>query len=294
MRLHAGRESRTEGAPDLRMPGDMDMIDALAAQLLEQDEDGVYGGDINMARVQAQQIYDDEVRFRQDYSEGRRAKSAAAGAERRRARAAARGVVPESLPADEYGSVSGRTVQEANRPLEDQEAALMQEQDLADEQARGLREGKRAWGAEQAYQYAQENGLGVTPSATGKTELDYLREQQDRQGFLRTGRGEMIPMGPAPTPEDLEELRDWDEWANETPGTERQATYDPAAYAAHREEVRDGYRNQARHNALTFGTGPDRNVAPLQLQNRRARAASEDRVAAGQREVNLHVRFFNS
>lgn len=287
LNLSAGRESRTEGAPDLRLPGDMDMIEALAAQLLEQDEDGVYLGDIRNARTHAQQIYDDEVRMRRDVSDGRQAQAATSAKRRAAQRAAVRGVDPESLPADEYGSVSGRTVREANRPLADQDAALTQEQHLADLQVRGLREGRRNWAAEQAYQLAQEHGLGVTPSSTGKTDLDYIREQMNQQGYLRTGRGERIPMGPAPTPESIQSRRRFDEWANETPGTERQATYDPQAYEQFREGEREAIRNRAEWEALTFGTGPDRSVAPIQQHNRAARRASEDRVAESQREVAI-------
>jgi hypothetical protein len=77
--------------------------------------------------------------------------------------------------------------------------------------------------------------------------------------------------------------RGFSEWANETPGTERQAQYDPEGYEQFREGVRNDIRNQARADEMTFGAGPDRAVSPLQKQNREARRASEDRVRDAQR-----------
>jgi hypothetical protein len=291
--LTAGGESRLDGAPDLPLPGYEDLVNAVARSLVEQDVDGVlYGGDPQNAMGDARKYADDYVASQQEATVANRAaaegRAGQATADRSRQRAAARGVAPESLPADEYGNVPDRTVQEANRPLEDQEAALMQRQDLADEQIRGLREGRRNWAAEQAYQYEDRHGLGVSPSTTGKTDLDYIREQQAHQGFLRTGDGEMIPMGPEPTPESVASRRGFDEWTNESPGSERQATYDPRAYATHREGVRDDIRARAQADAAYYGTGNERQLKdrvqagdPLaqDLYNRRVeRAQSEDRV----------------
>ena len=144
--LTPGSESRLDGAPDLPLPHRQDRILAIAARLLEEDAEGaLYGGDIRNAMAYATQLA----------VEGDRARMASAvaggtaSAERRAAdRMAAQGVAPESLPMDQYGSVSGRTVQEANRPPEDAEAALRQDQNVADEIVRGYREGDRNWQAD--------------------------------------------------------------------------------------------------------------------------------------------------
>jgi hypothetical protein len=192
------------------------------------------------------------------------------------------GVDPESLPADEYGAVSGRTVREANRPMGDAERALAQEQGLAREITDGYRSGQRNWQAEGDYQYAQDQGLGGFEQGAGKTDLDYRRRLQEQQGFIRTPQG-MIPAGPQITPERVESLRDFTDWANETPGTARQAVYDPEGYEQFREGVRDDIRNRAQWEEMTFGAGPDRAVSPLQRQNRAARKLSEDRVRDAQR-----------
>jgi hypothetical protein len=192
------------------------------------------------------------------------------------------GVSPESLPADEYGAVSGRAVREANRSLPDAEAALAQEQGLAREIMRGFRESNRNWQAEGDRQYAQEYGLGGFENGAGATDLDLRRQIQDQQGYIRTQQG-MVPVGPQVTPERIEARRDFAEWANETPGSERQAQYDPGSYEQFREGVRDDIRNRAQWEEMTFGAGPDRAVSPLQKQNRAARRASEGRVRDAQR-----------
>jgi hypothetical protein len=159
---------------------------------------------------------------------------------------------------------------------------LAQERGLAGEITEGYRSGQRNWRAEGDYQYAQEFGLGGFEHGEGQTDLDYLREIQDQQGYIRTQQG-MIPVGRQATPEQIAARRDFDQWANETPGTERQAQYDPEGYEQFREGVRNDIRNQARADEMTFGTGPDRAVSPLQKQNREARNASEARVRDAQR-----------
>jgi hypothetical protein len=290
MTLTPGREMRLEGAPDQMLPHAEDTIQALAAQLLEEDEGGVqFGGDIRKAIPVATQMVIDSDRQRMDAAVAR---GTASAGQRADARQAARGVNPESLPADEYGVVSGRTVQEANRPLADAEAALMQDQDISDEIVRGYREGDRNWQAEGDLQYSQEYGLGGFDRGPGNTDLDYRRRLQAHQGFIRTPQG-MIPVGPAITPERIESERQFREWANAAPGSERQATYDPQAYEAHREGVRNDIRARAQDDMATHGTGAadpavraDLGLPPLspeQQAARGARARSEDRVRQAQR-----------
>jgi hypothetical protein len=255
--LTPGREMRLEGAPDLRLPNEEELIDSLAADLLANDTDGVYGGDRNLARAVAAERYKEMVRQRQAQTAASNAAADQANTARNAQRAAARGVSPESLPMDEYGSVSGRTVQEANRPQEEAEAALMQDQDLADEIIRGYREGDRNWQAEGDRQYSQEYGLGGFEYGPGQTDLDIRRRMQEQQGFIRTRQG-MIPAGRSPTPEQVANYRDFHyDWANETPGSERQAQYNPEAYEEFREGVRNDIRDRARNDMATYGTGPD-------------------------------------
>jgi hypothetical protein len=194
------------------------------------------------------------------------------------------GVSPESLPADAYGAASGRAVREANRSLPDAEAALAQEQGLAREIMRGLRESNRNWPAEGDRQYAEEYGLGGFENGAGATDLDYRRQIQDQQGYIRTQQG-MVPVGPQVTPERIEARRDFAEWANETPGTERQAQYDPEGYEQFREGVRDDIGRAARSDLVRYGAGPDGNssLTPGQQRNREQRALSEARVRDAQR-----------
>jgi hypothetical protein len=255
--LTPGSESRLDGAPDLPLPAYVDLVDSVARKLVQMDADGaLYGGDPSNARADAE-------KWATNYVKGQRGQVAAgrASAEGRAqaaagARAAARGVSPESLPMDEYGSVSGRTVQEANRPQAAAEAALMQDQGIADEIIRGYREGDRNWQAEGDRQYSQEYGLGGFGRGAGRSDLDYRRRLQDQQGFIRTQQG-MIPVGPQITPERVESMAEFDSWANQNPGTERQALYAPEDYAQFREGVRNDIRSRARQDMATYGTGPD-------------------------------------
>jgi DNA-binding transcriptional MerR regulator len=173
----------------------------------------------------------------------------------------------------------------------------MQDQDLADEIVGGLRTGNQNWQAEADRQYSQEYGLGGFEYGPGQTDLDIRRRIQDQQGFIRTQQG-MVPMGRSPTPEQIENYRNFHgKWANETPGTERQARYNPEAYEEFREGVRNDIRDGAQENMATYGTGPDTplrragaGLAPLsdeQVGNRLARELSEDRVADAEREVRI-------
>jgi hypothetical protein len=282
-----------DGAPDQLLPPFADGVEALAQAILADDADNVYGGDINLARQIARQ----QLGEMSDRSRAGQAAAAQAGADRDRARAAVRGVDPESLPSDEYGAVPKRTVREANRPPKDAEAALMQDQHLADEITAGLRTGDQNWQAEADRQYSQEYGLGGFEHGPGQTDLDIRRRIQGQQGFIRTQQG-MVPMGRDPAPEQIENYRNFHgKWANETPGSERQARYNPEAYEEFREGVRNDIRDGARYDMATYGTGPEsqlldsiengNDMAARQYDNRKQRAASEDRVAEAEREVRI-------
>lgn len=287
--LRSGGESRMDGAPDQLLPPFADGVEALAQAILADDTDNVYGGDINLARqIARQQLGEMSARSRAG-----QAAAEQAGADRNRARAARQGVSPESLPMDEYGSVSGRTVRDANLPIDEQEARQDQYDDLASDEIKAMREGRFHGAEAQARQYEQDYSLPTTRSKTGKTDLDYLREIQQHQGFIRTGNGEMIPVGPAITPERIAARRDFNEWANQTPGTERQALYDPAGYEEFREGVRQDIQDSAQADAAMYGTGPDDNgrrarlgLPPLTADQetlRADRAESENRVRQAQR-----------
>jgi hypothetical protein len=193
-------------------------------------------------------------------------------------------VNPESLPVDAYGAVSGRTVQEANRPLPEAEAALGLEQDAAARIARGYREGRRNWEAESEYQFLQERGERNPLASQGDRDVDVRRRVMQQRGqFFEMPDGTLIPVGAEPTAADIRNEREWQEWVGQNPGSERQARYDPQGYEQYREGVREDIRNRAKWEEMTFGAGPDRAVSPLQRQNREARRASEERVRDAQR-----------
>jgi hypothetical protein len=277
--LNAGREERMDGAPDPIVNLQEERVQAIIAHLMAKDTDGaLFQGDPANARDLAVRLMMEEAWKHADEQKaaGRQA-AEQASADRRAQRAAAQGVVPEDLPADEFGNVSGRTTQEANRPLDEQEAALLQEQDLADQQIRGLREGRRNWSAERSHQYAKDYGLGVRKSRTGKTDLDYIDKIQKRQGFMRLGTGEVIPLGRPPTPEDVERERKWDETVNKDPGSSFQAQYDPEAYEQYREGVRQDIQDRARADAVTYGVGADAGITEAQRGARMDRRDADDR-----------------
>jgi hypothetical protein len=272
MTLTAGREMRLDGAPDLLLPNEAEIIDSLAADLLANDTDGLYNGDRNLARLAAERRYREMVQQQQAQRAASEATAANRNADRNAQRAAVRGVEPESLPADEYGGVSRQTVREANRPRQDAEAALMQDQDLADQITGGLRTGNLNWQAEADRQYSQEHGLGGFEYGPGQTDLDIRRRIQDQQGFIRTQQG-MIPAGRSPTPEQIENYRDFHfDWANETPGSERQARYNPEAHAEWQEARAQEIQDRAFQDMATYGTGPawkleEQANAPLEAPN---------------------------
>lgn len=275
--LTRGNESRTAGAPFI--PTDMrdEYLRARTRELMAQNPDL----DEIDAATQAEAEINEAAVARQQQEQ------AIAGryADRQAQRAQAQGVNPNALPFP----TSARDIQELNRPLEDAEAAIGQQQDIADRVTRGLREGRRDWQAEGEYQYAEERGLGNPNAGPGQTDLDYRNRVMRRRGqFVTMPDGSVIPVGADPTAQDIENERKWVEWANENPGTERQALYDPAAYGEFREGVRNDIRDQAREDMEAYGTGTDDQLksrieagdqqAAEQYERRQARNASEDRV----------------
>jgi len=192
----------------------------------------------------------------------------------------------------ELDNLEGAAAPLGVEPLPAEERALAQEQGLAAEMTAGYRSGQRNFQAEGDYQYAQEQGLGGFEQGAGKTDLDLRRRLQDQQGFIRTQQG-MVPVGPQITPERVQALGDFMEFANETPGTARQAQYDPESYEQFREGVRNDIRQGAQKEMATYGTGSAEQLrqsaeagnlaAAEQLARRAERAASEDRVRIAQR-----------
>jgi hypothetical protein len=288
--LTSGGESRLDGAPDQLLPPFADSVEALAQAILADDTDNVYGGDINLARQIARQ----RLGEMSDRSRAGQAAAAQAGADRDRTRAARQGVSPESLPMDEYGAVSGRTVQEANRPLPEAEAALGREREAADAIIRGLREGTPVFGPQGDLDFLRERGERNPLEPNGRTDMAMRARIRERRGqFSEMPDGTRIPVGAEPTDAQIRAERGFQEWANKTPGTERQALYDPEAYEEFREGVRNDIRDRAQDDMTTYGTGPDDNgrrarlrLPPLTAdqETRRAdRAESENRVRQAQR-----------
>lgn len=287
--LTGGGESRLDGAPDQLLPPFADGVEALAQAILADDTDNVYGGDINLARQIARQ----QLSEKSERSRAGQAAAAQAGADRNRTRAARRGVSPESLPMDEYGAVSGRTVQEANRPLPEAEAALGMEQEAADAIIRGLREGTPVFGPQGDLDFLRERGERNPLEPNGRTDMAMRARIRERRGqFAEMPDGTRIPIGAEPTDAQIRSEREGLEWANETPGTERQALYDPAGYEEFREGVRQDIQDRARKDKATYGTGvtdPDTRadlglgpLTPEQAEARARRQRSEARVRYAQ------------
>jgi hypothetical protein len=287
MNLSRGDDSRTAGAPADSFPGYEDAV-------RERYDILIAAGEVpELAMTKARADVDAMMARHADWLKSRADYSTLAGEHRRGQRAAAQGVNPDDLPADEFGNVSPRTVRDANLPIDEQQAQLDQYQGLTDAEIRALRGGRFHGTEASERRYDQEQGFGTGLSKTGKSDLDYFRQQQQHQGSIRTGRGEMIPMGPEPTPENIQSMREFDEAVNENPGSEFQAQYDPASYEEYREGVREGYRADAQADVKKFGTGPtagmvraDLGLDPLtddQAEDRARRARSESRVRTAQR-----------
>jgi len=303
MTLTSGRESRMEGAPPLPDPEKEARARAVAIHLLTQ-----FGEPVTEESLRA--IMPDAERMAAQYStpqfeaqaiEANRAgmdaavaRGTANAADRASQRRAARGVVPEDLPPGEFGVASGREVQEYNRPVEEAEAVLGMEQDVADRITRGLREGRPDWEAEGERQFLQERGEQNPMAAQGDRDMDLRRSiMQQRGQFFEMPDGTMIPVGREPTAADFRNERAWRQWVSENPGSERQARYDPQGYETYREGVREGIRENAQEEMATYGMGvsdpavrEELDIAPLtpaQATARNRRDRSEDRVREAQR-----------
>lgn len=297
--LTSGGESRVEGAPGQPLPSYEDRVRAAAAYLVSQDRDGaLYGGDPENAKGDAVQMILAEERQRWSAEDARSQASqqaaAQAGADRAKTRAARQGVVPESLPPGQFGVASGREVQEYNRPVEEAEAVLGMEQEAADAAIRGLREGQRNWRAESDYGYLQERGERNPLAAPGRRDLDLRQKIMKRRGqFYETADGTIIPGGPDPTAADLRAEAEWEDWTNETPGSERQARYAPQEYAAYQEELGRQLQESVRADRERYGEGVDDPAARVdlglpaltdaQITNRATRARNEARLREAQR-----------
>lgn len=299
MTLTRGDDSRLDGAPSQDLPNYADMVQEYAIYLVSQDKDGaLYGGDPANARQDAIRYVKQQEAQKQAEKQAaeasRRADAQRGIAERAAAREARMGVDPEALP---YAT-SARDIQEANRPLPEAEAALEMEQALAADIIRGSREGKRNWEAEYDLQSLQERGERNPLAAPGQRDLDVRRRLMEQRGqFYEMPDGTRIPVGAAPTAASERNLREFDAWANEDQGSERQARYDPQAYGQYREGVRQGIQERALKDMQDFGTGPADSLArkdaglpaltDAQRENRERRSRSEDRVAEAQREVDI-------
>lgn len=288
MNLSRGDDSRTAGAPADSFPGYEDAV-------RERYDILIAAGEVpELAMTQARAEVDAMMAHQADWLKSRADYSTLAGEHRRNERAAAQGVNPDDLPADEFGNVSPRTVRDANLPIDEQEARLRGYQELADAETLAMRQGDLHGPATSERRYEQETGFGTRESKTGKTDLDYYRKFKNQYGKpTRLSTGEIIDARPEPTPENLENLRVFDEFANETPGSEFQAKYDPQSYKAFRGARAYERRAQAQADMATFGTGtpdPDARfdlgipaLSPQQEDARARRARSEDRVRNAQR-----------
>lgn len=289
MTLTRGDDSRLDGAPSQDLPNYADMVDRIATAMFSQDP-AKYGGEVANAREDAIAYIKQEEAKKQAAAAQRRAEGQRAVAQRAEARQARYGVDPEALP---YAT-SARDIQEANRPRQEAEAALEMEQGLAADIIRGSREGQRNWEAEGDLAYLRERGERNPMAGPGQRDLDVRRRLMEQRGqFYEMPDGTRIPVGRDPTAAEMRGLREFEDWSNETPGTERQALYNPAGYEQFREGVRQDIQDRAREDMDYYGTGPDDNGRRARLglplltadqETRRAdRAESENRVRQAQR-----------
>jgi hypothetical protein len=289
MTLTRGDDSRLDGAPSQELPNYADMVDKVATMIFNQDP-ARYGGEVSNARSEAVAYIKQKEAEKQAAAAAQRAAGQRAVAERDAARDARRGVDPEAIP---YAT-SSRDIQEANRPIGEAEAALEMEQVAADDIIRGSREGQRNWVAEDELRFLRERGEQNPLAGPGQRDLDVRRRLMEQRGqFYEMPDGTRIPVGADPTAASMRNLRGFEDWANETPGTERQALYNPAGYEQFREGVRNDIRDNARADEAKYGTGSDaqlldaaengNRMAADQYKNRQARRQSETRVRNAQR-----------
>lgn len=285
--LERGDDSDLSGAPETMLPGYAEAVDAIAARLKEEDEAGpnIYMGHMPSIRARAQELLDRRIASNRARLDAAQQRGSEVAAQREQQLAARRGIDPDAVLAERPLSASETRL--ANMPQDTMSQLVEQEADLSADATRGLREGRRNWGAEQNLQYAQGPGF-QDPS-----DLATLQDIQARQGFMRLEDGSMVPMGPAPTPEDVESQRDFTDWANQTPGSQRQAQYDPAGYASYKDQIDAERRANNQADREKYGEGSDNlihqraaagNVDAInQFMNREQRYQSEQRVRNAQR-----------
>lgn len=290
LRLTRGGESRLGGAPYQELPGYADAVDAVAAKLLEEDTDGLLANDQELARERAKLILNSQLDAHRNASAERQAQVAEDYGRRQDDRVQARGVDPETMP---YGA-SASDVRLANRPFADASAQLGMEQDAADRVVRGLREGTPTFEAQGDLDFLRERGDMNPLAGPGRTDMAMRGAIRERRGqYYEMPDGTRIPVGREPTAAEIRAEREWQDWTNETPGTERQALYNPAGYEQFREGVRQDIQDSARADMATYGTGTDEQLlnsaesgnrmAAQQYRNRQARRDSEERVRNAQR-----------
>lgn len=289
MTLTRGDDSRLGGAPSQDLPSYADAVDRISRAMFAQDP-AKYGGELSNAREDAIAYIKQQEAQKQAAAAQRRAEGQRAVSQRAAERQARYGVDPEALP---YAT-SARDIQEANRPRQEAEAALEMEQGLAADIIRGSREGQRNWEAEGDLAYLRERGERNPMAGPGQRDLDVRRRLMEQRGqFYEMPDGTRIPVGRDPTAAEMRGFREFEDWTNETPGTERQALYNPAGYEEFREGVRQDIQDRARAEMSFYGTGPDDNGRRARLglplltadqETRRAdRAESENRVRQAQR-----------
>lgn len=280
LRLTSGGESRLDGAPYQDLPDYAFYVDAVAAKLLQEDADGLLANDRELAREHAKEIVNAELNKQRQASAAAQARVAEDYGRRQKGRAQASGVDPEDMP---YGA-SASDVRLANRPVAEASAQLKMEQDAADRIVRGLREGTPTFDAQGDLDFLRERGDMNPLAGPGQTDMAMRAAIRERRGqYYEMPDGTRIPVGREPTAAELRAERDNQSWINETPGSERQAKYNPAGYEQFREGVRQQIRDDARADMAKYGTGPDDNdrrakigLPPLTSDQQSARAARKE------------------
>lgn len=295
LRLTRGGESRLDGAPYQDLPDYAAYVDAVAARLLEDDTDGLLANDQELARERAKEIVNAQLDAERKKRSDAQVRVAEEYWRRQQGRAQARGVNPEAMP---YGA-SASDVRLANRPVAEASAQLDMEQDAADRVAYALRQDLPPFEAQEDLNFLRERGDMNPLAGPGRTDMAMRARIRQRRGQnYEMPDGSIIPVGREPTAADLQAERDWIESTNRNPGSEFQARYNPQAYEAHMEEVRQRIQDNARREMAMYGTGSDAALmdaaeagsrdAQDQLGRRKARAASDDRQAEATREVRIN------
>lgn len=269
-RLERGSESRLDGAPYTDLPAYADTVESIAIALMEQDDaDGSprFMGDIKRARDVARAQVDSQLDAIRRRSAETQARTAEDYRRRQQDLAQARGADPEAMP---YTATAG-DVQRANMPPEALEDLLLREQETAGRIVRALREDKPPFEAEGDLAFLRERNASRKDMATRQA----IRERRGQ--YYEMPDGTRIPVGREPTAADMREEEGWQDWRDETPGSDRQAKYNPAGYEEFREGVRQEIQDRARQQLETYGDGLA-NPTQKQLDAREARKASEERV----------------